>query len=54
MDLSGLTGLLEGIGETDDIPAIIDAFAKILAEIINIVKNFFGSISGETEETTNA
>ena len=62
MDLRNLDlgGLLEGFGnitETDDIPTIINEFAKLLAQLIEIIKGFFGGLGGTTtdpEATTQA
>lgn len=46
--MEGLSGLLEGLGNTDDIPALITAFAAILTQIIEMIKDLFASLSGET------
>ena len=59
LNLDGILGGLGNITETEDIPTIINEFARILAEIINLIKNFFNSLTGggETtnpEETTTA
>lgn len=51
-DFSAISGLLSGIGETDDIPSIINQFAQILAEIIKIITSLFNG--GATEEETTA
>ncbi len=56
-----ILGMFTGMGETEDIPALINNFAQILAQIVEIIKNFlngdFSAITGGTtneEETTNA
>ncbi len=56
LDLGGLLGGLGSITESDDIPGIINEFAKILVQLIEIIKNFLGMGSETTnpEETTNA
>lgn len=51
-----ILGMFGSIGETEDIPAIINQFAQILAKLIKIITDFlsgdFSAITGDPEETT--
>ena len=49
--LGGLTG---GFENTDDVPSIIDQFARILAQIIEAIRKFLAEIGfgGSDDDTT--
>lgn len=54
--MEDILGMFGSMGETEDIPAIINQFAQILAKLIEIITNFlsgdFSAITGNPEETT--
>lgn len=53
-DILGMLGFGD-IGESEDIPAIINEFAAILAKIIKIITDFMnGDFSAITGETPNS
>lgn len=48
-----LLGMFGSIGEEESIPEIINMFAKIIAQLIEIIKNFFSGNLGAEEEAAD-